>query len=64
LTNKNSSGFDGISIKLVKKLTPVITEPLSAIANKSFQLGIFPRSCKAAKIIPELKSGDEADYKN
>ena len=46
LKPKNSSGYDGISSKLLKMLHPVIIYPLTDIINKSLQEGIFPNDMK------------------
>ena len=42
LSNKKSSGFDGISTNMLKKIIHVIKLPLTKIINQSLQMGIFP----------------------
>ena len=64
LTPKASSGFDNISVKLLKQIILQIVNPLSKIINKSLCEGIFPDLLKIARIIPVFKSGDTADPKN
>ena len=44
-------------MKILKHLCPLISSPLSQIANDSFQTGILPDSKKLAKITPLLKTG-------
>ena len=43
LKNKNSSGHDGISNKILKGITESIVEPLNIIFNKSMEEGISYR---------------------
>ena len=62
LANKHSSGHDGISINLIKKVVG-ISKPLCLIANNSFQSGIFPNNYKISKIIPLFKTGDKNNIK-
>ena len=57
LTCKSSSGWDGISNKLLKSIKEVVAEPLAIIFNISIKTGIFPKIFKAADIIPLYKSG-------
>jgi hypothetical protein len=64
LASKHSSGYDGISVFLIKKVVSNISKPLCAIINKSFQVGLFPKNCKIAKIIPVFKSGDRSNFIN
>ena len=51
LRTKPSTGIDGISVKLLKNLAPVLINPLTLIINQSLTMGIFPsklrlqRSC-------------------
>ena len=59
LKNKNSSGYDGISNVLLKKLTPEICYPLSIIFNKSILEGKFPKAMKVADVLPVFKSKDK-----
>jgi hypothetical protein len=39
---KKSSGWDGISMDVIRKIAPLIALPLSEIINKSFESGKFP----------------------
>jgi len=49
---KNSSGYDGISTKLLKVSSAFIISPLTYICNKSISSGIFPDRLKYAMVKP------------
>ena len=51
LKNKNSSGHDGISNRILKGITQSISEPLSMIFNKSLEEGVFPSEMKKADTV-------------
>ena len=55
---KTSSGFDKISMKLLKRIAPVLSHPLSIAINQSFSTGIFPDLLKLAKVFPLYKKDD------
>jgi hypothetical protein len=59
LKPKNSSGYDGISTKLIKISTSFISSPLTYICNKSLSSGIFPDRMKYAVVKPLFKKGDK-----
>ena len=42
LRTKNSTGIDGISVKLLKKISSALISPLTLIINQSLVTGIFP----------------------
>ena len=58
LENKNSSGHDGISNKLLKLLKMELSKSLTLIINQIITTGIFPDSFKISKITPIFKKGD------
>ena len=58
LRSKNVSGHDGISVKLLKYLVPVMIKPLTLIINQSLVTGIFPEKLKIAKVSPLFKKDD------
>ena len=64
LKNETSSGHDGISIKLLKFLSPALVKPLSLIINQSLITGIFPEKLKRAKVLPLFRKGDETLIEN
>ena len=64
LKNKTSSGHDGISIRLLKYLSPALLKPLTLIINQSLITGLFPEKLKIAKVQPLFKKGDEEQIEN
>ena len=64
LKPKNSSGYDGISTKLIKVFSPFISSPLAHICNKSLSSGIFPDRLKYAIVKPLFKKGDKSKISN
>ena len=60
----NSSGVDGISLKIAKSVKSVITPVVCNLINKSIEKGIFPEVLKVAKIIPLHKGGKRDDPSN
>ena len=62
--NKTSSGYDGIDMNVVKKISNFIAKPFSNICNKSFESGVFPQNMKLAKVVPIYKAGDNKLYTN
>jgi uncharacterized protein YutD len=61
---KDSSGYDGISTKILKMCNPVISKPLCYICNKSIQTGVFPDRLKYAVVKPVFKNGDRSSILN
>ena len=49
LSNKKSSGYDGISTSFIIKIIYYIVNVLTDIINTSFRFGKFPSSCKLQK---------------
>ena len=64
LKPKNSSGPDHISSKLLKKILPIIINPLCHIFNLSLKTGYIPTILKTAKVVPIFKSGDKHNFTN
>jgi len=64
LKPKNSSGYDGISTKLLKISSPFITSPLIHICNKSISSGTFPDRLKCAVVKPLFKKGEKTKLLN
>ena len=52
LPNKQSSGHDGVSNTLIKKLVFSLVVPLEIIFNKSLSEGTFPDIMKIADVVP------------
>ena len=61
LPNKSSSGHNKISNILLKKICPIITQPLVLIFNLSLLHGVFPSRMKLPEITP-LHKGSELYY--
>ena len=51
MKNKKSSGFDGISAKILKMTLPYIVESLTYIYNLCIEQNVFPDKLKHAKVI-------------
>ena len=64
LEPKKSSGHDGISNKLIKDLSDVISYPMTIIFNQSIQTGRFPTAMKWADITPLYKSKNKYETTN
>ena len=64
LIPKNSSGYDNLSNKLLKKLLPALVAPLTIIFNKSLTEGMFPEAMKKADVVPLYKSKDHQESNN
>ena len=58
LKTSRSSGHDGISVFLLKRIIINIATPLSYIFNLSISTGKCPSSFKTAKVIPVFKKDD------
>jgi hypothetical protein len=52
---KHSTGYDGISNKILKHCVLSISKPLTYIHNCSFTTGIFPERCNFAIVRPIYK---------
>lgn len=61
---KSSSGVDEVSMRVIKHCSAEILEPLTHLVNTSLETGIFPTSCKIAKVRPIFKKGDSQDKNN
>lgn len=65
INNKNSSGWDGISIKILANLPVSALTTLADCINASFLSGKFPDLLKRAIVIPIFKQGEDtaANYR-
>jgi hypothetical protein len=57
--NKDSCGYNQISLKVLKLSTPYISSPINYICNRILQSGIFPERLKYPEIKPLYKKGDK-----
>ena len=58
LKSQKSSGYDGISTKLLKQIILNIVSPLGYIFNLSLSTGCCPDLLKIAKVIPIYRKDD------
>ena len=61
LKNKSSTGFDDISMRLIKAIKTEMIPALTCIFIQSLNTGIFPEKIKTAKVIPIYKKGSLND---
>ena len=64
LKDKNSSGYDEISTKIIKISKAFIISPLINICNKMLAQGIYPERLKFSLIKPIYKGGDKSSLSN
>lgn len=64
LSNKTSSDYDGISIKLIRQFALNNVNFITNFINTSFDSSYFPTSLKKATITPIFKSGDKNCFSN
>ena len=64
MVNKNSSGIDELSIKLLRSIKNKISKPLALIIIQSLQTGIFPDLLKISKIKTLYKKGHKCCFNN
>ena len=64
LKAKTSSGWDGLSVKLMKFIKSEIIPSLTLIINQMLHTGIFPDDLKIAKVIPLFKKDDDKLFTN
>ena len=64
LAPKTSTGYDGISTKLIKTVKNAILLPVTIIINQMLTTGIFPENLKIAKVNPVYKKDDETEFTN
>jgi len=64
LPSKNSVGWDGISINVLKRVRCFVSPVLSSIVNRSFESGTFPENLKLALVTPIFKKGSKCEASN
>ena len=62
--SKNSSGYDGIPMSVIKASIYNISLPLELLINSSISNGCFPNALKFAKVCPVFKSGSKTEISN
>jgi exonuclease III len=61
---KNSVGYDGLSMRIIKQSAHLIKKPLTYIFNLSLMSGICPERCKYSIVRPIHKKGKLDDLNN
>jgi len=64
LSNKKSSGMDGLSGFFIKIFTKILAPVLKSLFNKILTTGEIPSTWKIAKIVPVHKKGDTSKVDN
>jgi len=64
LNIKKSTVYDDISLYILRVASEIIAPILCHLIELSFNIRIYPNSCKIAKVIPLYKSGNKADLSN
>lgn len=64
LNNKSSSGYDEITVKILKVSSPFIISPLTYICNRMLANGTFPDRLKYSEIKPIYKKGNKTHISN
>jgi Notch-like protein len=64
LKNKHSTGYGGISNRILKLCGQHISKPLAYIYNKCLTTGVFPDHLKYARIAPLFKKGARSFMSN
>ena len=64
LNPSEATGIDNLSGKFLKVGADISARPISQLCNLSIKLGLFPRSCKIAKIKPLFKKGSKTEPQN
>ena len=64
LQNKNSSGEDGISNKILKIFNNEICRPITYILNLSIKNNYYPKQWRLSKVITLFKKGDKTELGN
>ena len=59
-----ATGIDNLSGKFLKDGADILTRRISQLFNLSIKLGLFPRSCKIAKVKPLFKKDSKNDSQN
>jgi len=61
--NKNSCGYDEVTAKILKTVSPFIVSPLTQICNRMLATGTFPDRLKYSEIRPIYKKGTKHNLK-
>ena len=64
LNPNKSTGLDGISLKILKSMVPVILPHLTRLIISSFSRAIFPGCLKKGSVTPLFKKGSISEVRN
>lgn len=64
LSNKKSSGFDDINVKILRGIGDIICQPLTNLINLSLKYSTFPRILKTANVVPIYKKNERDKVEN
>lgn len=64
VANKNSIGYDGVRVDILKNCMHSLLEPLGILFNLSVSQGVFPDQLKTAVVVPIHKSGAQTEIYN
>ena len=64
ISSNKASGYDGLSVRVLKKIIPVFANPLCKLLNLSISTNSFPNHWKMAKVTPLYKGGARNDINN
>ena len=64
LRSGSTTGYDNISMSLIKDTITSISNPLTHIFNLSITSGIVPVELKIARVVPLFKAGDKSLFVN
>ena len=62
--NKSSKGHGGISLTVLKYVSPALTFPITIFLNNSLQEGFFPDALRKLRLLPIHKSKDKEQLYN
>jgi len=64
LKHKNSCGYDKVTTRILKTVSPFIVSPLTHICNRMLSTGTFPDRLKYSEMKPIYKKGDKTQITN
>ena len=64
LKPKSSSGFDGISTKLLQSAKSTLCAPITKLINQCIDQNVFPDPLKIAKVVPVYKKDSKHELSN
>ena len=64
MKSKSSTGYDNISIKLIKSAKDFQIKPLTLLMNQIIHTAEFPKQLKIAKVKPLFKKGTQPSFTN